>query len=573
MSLELRPNSESADPGTANPESLPVEVPPTPRRLVRRSSSAVPATRSYPGSPARAFDSGSRMPALRQVGTPRVARKVGVGLILVFIAMPFVMLLVPWRQSVYGDGQVIGFHPLDREFMVESPIYGRVKRFYVNEGDHVQAGDPIATVENIDTQYLETLRSQLELARQQRELAELSVESYKLALGQAETTKEQLVLEADSAIEGAREKVNETQNKIEETQFDVSGYKILYEQTKALYERGLEAGQSVLKAEQIYRTSEQKLEQAKAALEQAEQSQAGYEAKRKSIEAKALADVEKARTEVQNAQAKIQTYSDKVQEIQIKIRQQEQGGRVLAPRDGTVLRLLTNIGAGAQVKDGDPLAILIPDTAQLATELYLPGRDIPLVRAGDPVRLQFEGWPALQFIGWPAVAVGTFPARVALVDSTQTKAGKFRVLVVPDMDGPELEYEFRAGGRFASGSTINGLKSGASGTIVSVSPSEEDDPEAGRLTLTNITGEFRPDEPIEDSKGVRAVVKSPWPSQEFLRQGARANGWVLLREVPLGFEIWRRLNGFAPVVAQDEASAKDGAGGGKDDKPKVKRPK
>ena len=44
----------------------------------------------------------------------------------------------------------------------------------------------------------------------------------------------------------------------------------------------------------------------------------------------------------------------------------------------------------------------------------------------------------------------------------------------------------------------------------------------------------------------------PWPNEMILRQGVRANGWVLLNEVPLGWEVWRQMNGFPPVVAMDE---------------------
>ena len=47
----------------------------------------------------------------------------------------------------------------------------------------------------------------------------------------------------------------------------------------------------------------------------------------------------------------------------------------------------------------------------------------------------------------------------------------------------------------------------------------------------------------------------PWPSRRFLRQGVRANGWVLLNVVPLGFELWRQFNGFPPVIAPDEPAA------------------
>ncbi len=40
----------------------------------------------------------------------------------------------------------------------------------------------------------------------------------------------------------------------------------------------------------------------------------------------------------------------------------------------------------------------------------------------------------------------------------------------------------------------------------------------------------------------------PWPDQRFLRQGVRTNGWILLEQVPLWFEVWRNLNGFPPTV-------------------------
>jgi multidrug efflux pump subunit AcrA (membrane-fusion protein) len=44
----------------------------------------------------------------------------------------------------------------------------------------------------------------------------------------------------------------------------------------------------------------------------------------------------------------------------------------------------------------------------------------------------------------------------------------------------------------------------------------------------------------------------PWPSGAYLRQGTQANGWVLLNRVSLGYELWRRFNGFPPVVSQQE---------------------
>ncbi|HET6424592.1 MAG TPA: HlyD family efflux transporter periplasmic adaptor subunit [Planctomycetaceae bacterium] len=49
----------------------------------------------------------------------------------------------------------------------------------------------------------------------------------------------------------------------------------------------------------------------------------------------------------------------------------------------------------------------------------------------------------------------------------------------------------------------------------------------------------------------------PWPEADFLRQGARVNGWVLLNQVPLGMELWRQLNGFPPVITTEPSSKGD----------------
>ena len=128
----------------------------------------------------------------------------------------------------------------------------------------------------------------------------------------------------------------------------------------------------------------------------------------------------------------------------------------------------------------------------MQVEMKVSGNDLPLIREGDRVRLQFEGWPAVQFVGWPSVAVGTFGGVVNRVFPTDDGMGYFRIVVTPD-------------------------------------PNDE-----------------------------------PWPDERYLRQGVRANGWVLLRQVPLGYEIWRQLNGFPPSVEKEPAEK-----GGKESKPKL----
>jgi RND family efflux transporter MFP subunit len=104
---------------------------------------------------------------------------------------------------------------------------------------------------------------------------------------------------------------------------------------------------------------------------------------------------------------------------------------VRAPRDGFIQSL--NAGdAATYISAGDVLATFVPDGAERVVEIFIDGRDVALVRRGDKVRIQFEGWPAVQFSGWPSVAVGTFGGRVIAVDQSAQTNGRFRVLVAED---------------------------------------------------------------------------------------------------------------------------------------------
>jgi len=70
---------------------------------------------------------------------------------------------------------------------------------------------------------------------------------------------------------------------------------------------------------------------------------------------------------------------------------------------------------------------------------------------------------------------------------------------------------------------------------------------------------------VDDGRGRFRLLVVPdedepaWPDARFLRQGMRANGFVLLDRVRLGYELWRLSNAFPPVVAFDDVSQEDGS--------------
>ena len=215
------------------------------------------------------------------------------------------------------------------------------------------------------------------------------------------------------------------------------------------------------------------------------------------VEPDGKSKIQSTRASLESARSDLESAEQSLQSLDIQINQ-TQRQMVVAPRDGIVQQI--QVTEGTYLKEKSPLCTIIPETSRHLAEVYVKGNDMPLLRSrqvdeegriiqkGSPVRLQFEGWPAVQFMGWPSVARGTFGGEVILIDPAGDTTGMFRVLVAPD---PEV------GAPWAN------------------------DPSIG-----------------EDG----------WPSSRWLRQGVRANGWILLRRVPLWFELWRQMNGFPPAL-------------------------
>ncbi len=144
-----------------------------------------------------------------------------------------------------------------------------------------------------------------------------------------------------------------------------------------------------------------------------------------------------ARRDLELAQIKVSEFDGRVAEAvaernRLDVGLSRQSAQIVrAPRDGVILNLTAG-DVSTAVQEGDVVARFAPTGAALAVELFVVGRDAPLVRAGRKVRLQFEGWPAIQFSGWPSIAVGTFGGRVTSVDPSASVNGLFRVLVEAD---------------------------------------------------------------------------------------------------------------------------------------------
>ena len=87
------------------------------------------------------------------------------------------------------------------------------------------------------------------------------------------------------------------------------------------------------------------------------------------------------------------------------------------------------------------------------------------------------------------------------------------------------------------------------------------------VAVGTFAGEIGFVDPSDDGTGKFRIIVFPkkdheWPDPKYLRQGIRVYGWVLLDQVRVGWELWRRFNAF-PVTATKEAETKTSTETGK----------
>jgi adhesin transport system membrane fusion protein len=415
-----------------------------------------------------------QLPALAEVGGAGGARLLAWSIFAVFVIGLPALIFAPWVQNVSGFGKVVGTTPFERQQTIDTPVEGRVVKWYVIEGSKVQAGDLIAEIADNDPLILERLKEERNLISMRVDQAKSRVTAQEVALQQIELSRRNALDSARSRIKVAEDNIKAAQNSLISAEAVLTANKLNMDRVKVGLASGLFSQRQYEQQVQANASSEADVDRAKASMQAAINEKLAREADYQKIETDFQNSIATAGATLAAGRSDVANSAAEMQRVEVRVARQATQ-TIRAPRNGTVLRLLAQPG-GQQLKAGDSVAAFVPDTANLVVELFMNGNDIPLIHAGDPVRLQFEGWPAVQFTGWPSVAVGTFGGRVLLVDASDNGMGQFRILVEPD-------------------------------------PKDE-----------------------------------PWPSNRYLRQGVRTNGWVLLNKVSLGYELWRQFNGFPPTV-------------------------
>ena len=196
-----------------------------------------------------------------------------------------------------------------------------------------------------------------------------------------------------------------------------------FERQQTLYDEGLKSLTELQEKEQKLQQTRAKLTATENKFLATQNELLNAQIELNAVEAEYMEKISKAQSDLNTTLADLydgQGSYSKLQNEYANMRIRSDQYEIIAPQDGYMVRALKS-GIGETIKEGEGVVTVMPEDPDKAVELFVRPMDVPLLSVGRPVRLEFDGWPALQFSGWPSVAVGTFGGVVAVIDYVENR--------------------------------------------------------------------------------------------------------------------------------------------------------
>lgn len=411
-----------------------------------------------------------------------------------FMAIMLILVLMfflPWTQNIKSNGNITTLKQEHRPQNINSPIPGKINKWYVKEGDFVKKDDTILVLTEIKEEYLDP--NLIPRTQNQLEAKNESILFYQGKIRVTDMQMENLKQAQKLKIEQLQNKITQLDNKLlgekaelKASENETTLLKDQYERQLNMYHQGLVSQTQLQQRDIQYQNALAKKIMIENKIAQTQQELLNIRIEQNSTAQEYTEKINKTEgdkfqylSQVANAQAEVSKLENQVSNYTIR----NDMYIVTAPQDGQIVQA-NKSGIGEILKDGETITIIVPTRVDYAVEMFVKPMDLPLINIGQSVRFTFDGFPAIVFSGWPESSYGTFSGKVVFFENTIGDNGMYRVLVAEDK-----------------------------------------------------------------------VIKR-WPDQ--LKLGTGAKGILLLKDVPIWYELWRNINGFPPdFYTSEKAVVKD----------------
>ncbi|MDG2528976.1 HlyD family secretion protein [Caulobacter endophyticus] len=335
-----------------------------------------------------------------------------------FLSLTFIVVGAFLATNTYTRKETVSgvLEPRAGAIRVTTPRSAVISRLHVAEGDKVAAGAPIATLtldplieggERLGAILSDASMAQARSLQDRAKASGVAIERQleEISAKRAGLTAQRARLQRNIDLQKRRVALNQAS----------------FEAARPLRDKGFVSELQLRQKEEAWLDADQDQILLEQELDAADTSLKALDAQQRRIEA-----------EAQLAQAEFRGADAQLREKQAGYAA-EREIVVTAPQAGRIAALQARLGAAAS--PSQPLAIMLPDGANLQAELWAPSKAVGFIKPGDRVRLMYEAFPYQRFgVGHGHVLkradAPTNPADLPV--PIETKEGLYRITVALD---------------------------------------------------------------------------------------------------------------------------------------------
>ena len=355
-----------------------------------------------------------------------------------FLAFVFIMFL-PWTQNIKTQGNVNTLFQEQRPQKLNSPIPGRIIKWYVKNGDVVKKGDTILQISEVKDDYLDPLL--VERTQEQVQAKKGVRDYYNAKISTTENQIAAITAAKDLKLNQIKIKIAQLQNKLKAEQAELiavnNELKIAQDQLNRqnkMYEEGLVSLTQLQQRNVSYQNALAKKTSAENKLAQTQQEIAAQNIEQNAVIQEYTEKLSKTEGDRFQSMGQVAGSTGDIAKLenQVATYKVRKGlYYILATQDGQITQL-TKAGIGEIVKDAETIGIIVPKKIDYIAEIYVKPVDLPLIRENQKVMLTFDGFPAIVFSGWPNSSYGTFSGKIIAIENSISENGLFKAIVAED---------------------------------------------------------------------------------------------------------------------------------------------
>ena len=363
-----------------------------------------------------------------------------------------IALFLPWTQNISGSGAVTTLKPNQRPQSIQSVISGRIEKWYVQEGDYVEKGDTIMFISEIKEDYMDP--NLVANTKNQVNAKKQALQSYGSKVTTLSSQIQNIENERKLKLEQAQNKIRQGLLKIKSDSTDLEAVKTQLKIANSQFNRAVQLNKEGLKP--LTDVEEKRLKQQEVEAKIITQENKLLTSKNEFINAK----VEVGRINAEYGEKIAKAQSDQFTALSNQFDTEAQVNKlenqyanysirngmyyIKAVQSGYINRAI-QAGIGETIKEGTPIATIMPSKYDTAVETFVNPVDLPLIKKGEKIRVWFDGWPTIVFSGWPDMSYGTFGGQIVAIENFISENGKFRVLIAPDPNESPWPKQLRVG--------------------------------------------------------------------------------------------------------------------------------